>query len=588
MACSFDRLAWIVWAAVVLAAPLLVLAHGSGRDSAVQHRNAPDDQAAPLEEGTVPDIPPDERLLLDAQVVDADTGQPLPHRVRILDSAGGYYPPSGHVNIGNPRWLSSNVSVEPDVSNRGRAWAMIPQGRFTATLRAADGYTVLIEHGLEYERAAFKLDLAGQAGATVAQTFRMKRGINMREKGWMSADTHVHNLTPTGAIRQMPVEAIDYVNLMFIGPGHPLRRRGWVTGQANPVSTKDYIVYVSQEVRDAHQGHMTLLGMSRPIMPIAARAGREIDPAIPPLPNEPLNWEVYDMMHAQNGLAFHAHYLFWPGYSSAATAALGKIDGFEWLCPDIVKRGPQTRQNIQVPGFALTGGGRMWYDMLNCGARIPLIGGTDKMSATRVLGCTDRTYAQVKTWDHPGFMDALRNGRTFATNGPLLNLTANGQDIGSTLKFTGDGPFEVQVETGCFTQRPIAYLEVVQDGEVVHHVAVKGGQKEVKVSLKLSFTRSGWLAVRAGAEKPDPENWENTITAAHSSPIYVTVNGELPAVKASAEYLVARCGVATEWARNEALWSSDEYKARAVAGFTKAQDFYKAALARAIAREPKE
>jgi hypothetical protein len=51
-------------------------------------------------------------------------------------------------------------------------------------------------------------------------------------------DTHVHNLTPLGAIRQMPVEGIDYVNLMFIGPGHPLLRRKYITGKPSLPASK--------------------------------------------------------------------------------------------------------------------------------------------------------------------------------------------------------------------------------------------------------------------------------------------------------------------------------------------------------------
>ena len=570
--------AFLLTAAVIAALPAFARAHSGPHERA---KGATNTQTEPLETGAKPDIPAAERVVVAVKVVDAETGAALPHRVRILDAEGKYYPPQGHLAIDWPKRHTNNVSYEPDVSNRGKVWAMIEDGRFSVHLRATDGIRVMVEHGLEYERAKFALDLTGQAGKKLTRTFKMKRGIDMRSKGWMSADTHVHNLAPLGALRQMRIEGIDYVNLMFIGPGHPLLRRGFVNGKPAEVSTKDHIVYVSQEVRDANQGHMTLLGMREPIKPIRAYTGRESAARMRGLPNEPLNWEVWDQMHRQGGLAYHAHYLFWPGYGSAAGAAIGKLDGVEWLQPDIVVRGSRTRQNIAVPGYRRTSGAKMWYYMLNCGTKIPLIGGTDKMSAARVLGCTDRTYAKVAQWSHKGFMDALRAGNTFATNGPLLELAADGTPMGSELKLSGKGPFIVKVEAECFTQRPISYVHLIKNGQVLERIEVKPGRKKVKLSRKVKFSRSGWLALRAGTTRRDPDNWENTLTAAHTSPVYVTVNGRLPADKTSAKYMVARLDATIKWVNEEAMWSSDAAKAKALAGFTQARAFYAAALKRA-------
>jgi hypothetical protein len=178
-------------------------------------------------------------------------------------------------------------------------------------------------------------------------------------------------------------------------------------------------------------------------------------------------------------------------------------------------------------------------------------------------------------------MAGLRTGETFVTNGPLLHLTANGRPIGSELKFQGEGPFTIQVETGCFTQRSIKFLELVVDGEVMAEVDVPEGRKTVELSKEISFNKSGWLAVRARHEKNDPDNWHHTITAAHSSPIYVTVNDELPAVKSSAEYMVARLEATIDWVDAEAMWSSDEYRRKAIASFENAKAFYEAATERA-------
>ena len=78
-----------------------------------------------------------------------------------------------------------------------------------------------------------------------------------------------------------------------------------------------------------------------------------------------------------------------------------------------------------------------------------------------------------------------------------------------------------------------------------------------------------------------PASRENAFTAAHTSPIYVSVNHRLPAVRDSAKYMAARVGVALNWVTNEAQFSTAEYRQRAVTSFRKAKEFYEAAEQRA-------
>lgn len=545
-------------------------------------RIAPDDQTAPLDVGSAPRIPENERVILEIRVVDADTGEVLPHRVRITDAQGRYYPPLGHSELNELEGHVDNVTLEPDLVNRGnRTWAMIEEGSFSVPLRAIDGYTVRLSHGLEYDRPVVALDLRGKAGQAIRRDFSLKRGIDMQARGWMSADSHVHSLSPEGALRQMLVEDVDYTNLMFIGPEHPLFTRGLVTGKPDPVSTSERIVYVSQEVRDMNQGHMTLLGMSEPIDPVLVYTGTGKTEA-EARANEPLNWQVTQRMRAQGGLAFHAHFLFWPGHGAAVGGGLGLLDGLEWTSTDIVNSRRRTRQGISIHGWEIkpmgTDSGKLYYRMLNCGARLPLLGGTDKMSAARPVGSVARTYAQVNDWSHDGFMDALRDGNSFVTNGPLLDLSVNDRPIGSDIRFDGSGPFSVTVKAECFTQRPISYIQIIQDGEVVHELREEELPKQNRITRELSFERSGWIALRVGADKSNPEDWWAYPMAAHTSPVYVTVNEELPANTADANYLLARLDATLQWTETGAIWSSAATKQTAIESIEKARSFYRKAL----------
>ena len=85
-----------------------------------------------------------------------------------------------------------------------------------------------------------------------------------------------------------------------------------------------------------------------------------------------------DAAREQGGLALAVHFPL-PYAEVAADIVSGKIDAVEMqaLTPDI--DGPSIRE---------------WYRFLNCGYRLPIVGGTDKMSAEIPLGAI-RTYARL-------------------------------------------------------------------------------------------------------------------------------------------------------------------------------------------------
>src|SRR6202022_1144620 len=107
----------------------------------------------------------------------------------------------------------------------------------------------------------------------------------------------------------------------------------------------------------------------------------------------------------------------------AAGVAVGKVD------------------YLEVVGFndyRATAG--VWYRLLNLGFRIPAGAGTDAMAnfaALRGPVGMDRVYARVPEGPVKieTFLDALKKGRTFATNGPLLDFSLSGAGIGEELKF---------------------------------------------------------------------------------------------------------------------------------------------------------
>ena len=70
----------------------------------------------------------------------------------------------------------------------------------------------------------------------------------------------------------------------------------------------------------------------------------------------------------------------------------------------------------------------VWYRLLNLGFKLPAAGGTDAMADYATLRGPvglNRVYASVANGplDSEAWLAALRQGRTFATNGPLLDFS---------------------------------------------------------------------------------------------------------------------------------------------------------------------
>ncbi len=92
-----------------------------------------------------------------------------------------------------------------------------------------------------------------------------------------------------------------------------------------------------------------------------------------------------------------------------------------------------------------------WFGMLSKGFKITATGNSDSHGEKAEAGLP-RTYVQVgatadgtmRALDQDAVYTALSQGRAVATNGPILDLTVNGQGIGSTV-VAGDGEIDVHL-----------------------------------------------------------------------------------------------------------------------------------------------
>ncbi len=191
----------------------------------------------------------------------------------------------------------------------------------------------------------------------------------------------------------------------------------------------------------------------------------------------------------------------------------------------------------------------VWYRLLNLGFRIPAGAGTDAMAnfaSLRGPVGMNRIYARVpegpvkiESW-----LGALKEGRTFATNGPLLDFSLGGQAIGGEAKFAGPQgavPFKAKLRSIV----PVDHFEIVCNGQVVKklQVGASGDRAPGFVAMgdesgTLELRESGWCVLRASSDKAEYPVLDNYVYAT-TSPIYVTIGERKARSPEDAKYFVA-------------------------------------------------
>lgn len=439
------------------------------------------------------------------RITDAATGKPTPARVRFLDAAGRTLVPFGRLaefatgpgeDVGGNLLLGAERFVYVD----GACEIRLPAG----------AVTVEAYKGPEYAPQRRQLTLgAGQISLRLA----LERWIDLRAEGWYAADSRAHELSPHAALLEGAAEGLAVVNLLaYERPARDGRPAAFpnlpaFSGTRPALAGPECQVVVNTLNRHPVLGTVALLDCHRAVFPLRFGA-----------PNASDDWSVADwcdQCHRKRGLVFWADRprltADEPQGEALAALALGKVDGFE-VC----------RFTDPEPAVLAD-----WYRLLDCGLRVPLVGGSGKDSNAVALGAT-RTYARVlsgEEFDYAAWVQAVRAGRTFVTNGPLLALTVEGHAPGTVFEDLGPGT-SVRVRAEVRSGVPFEQLEVLAGGEVIAAKEASGDRKAALLETDFPVTTGGWLAARCwGRDRLA----DGQCVYAHTSPVYLRVEGKEPA-----------------------------------------------------------
>ena len=435
-------------------------------------------------------------------VLDDDTGRPVPCRIHFRSPEGIPYQPHGHHNNVNSGMDTWHIDVGGDVRLGQITYAYI-DGTCQGWLPRGD---VIVDaaRGFEYEPLRTKVNIEpGQRELTL----RLKRWTNMNERRWFSGDSHVHFLSAQGSHTESQGEDLNVVNLLQAQWGSLFTSIEEFTGRPSVNQKGDNIVYVSQENRQHFLGHMILWGLKSPVMPWSSDGSSEAE--LGGTMEIAMSYWA-DRCHAQGGTVIIPHFPM-PNGEQAALITTGRADGVE-----IIRHGKFN--HIE------------YYRYLNGGYRLPLVGGTDKMSSDVPVGMY-RTYAYVPEDEEFNYDNWCKNvalGKTFVSGGPIIHFEVEGQQIGDTVQLSGPGTVEVHAWAESIL--PIHTLEIVQQGRVVASTGDGKGTRRLELRAKVEVQGHTWLAARCGAEDYyDPvlhhDIWRRGIFA-HTSPVYVACGGE--------------------------------------------------------------
>ena len=485
-------------------------------------------------------------------VIDRASGRTTPARVSVQTADGRNFAP-------DDAWRYADDGF--DRRQRGFEYGYFHTRGSSVVTAPAGPLTVEVSRGPEYR--VVRRTIAVRPDSTARLRIVLDRLVDLPAAGWYSGDLHVH-MNYGGAYRNDPsnlafqarAEDLHVVENLIVNKEGRVPDIGYFTGRPDPVSTPSTLVVHDQEYHTSFWGHSGLLGLRRNVI-LPGYAGYANTAAAS---LDPTNAAVFDQAHAQDAITGYVHPFDSypdPGDSTRALThelpvdvALGKVDYYEAIG--------------FVDDYDATA--RVWYQLLNCGFRLPTGAGTDAMAnfaSLRGPVGMNRVFARIAgPLDHRRWLAALKAGRTFATNGPLLGFTLDGKELGSELAL-GAGGRDLLARVTLNSIVPVDRLEIVRNGEVVAQIPLSGDRTTAATSVRLPVRESGWYLLRARGDRPEYPVLD-FYPYATTSPIYVTVGGAPVRSTADAEYFIAWIERLERQAVGHKDWNTEQEKSNAL------------------------
>jgi hypothetical protein len=460
--------------------------------------------------------------ILSGEIVDSGTGKPIPARVYIIGQQDSIFIAEDGILYDRPAFAARIGYSGRHFTTRGN--------RFTANLPEGT-YTVIVERGKEYTPARETVVIS--AGETLRRLFRLERWISLAERGWFSGDLHSHRpLRDMGDL--LPAEDLNLAvpQTVWSSAVEPELDRWLNKADSRGVISVDathVFSVLSHELERTQSSALFVHHTGKTVLPVEDiyRKG---------LPNS----AFIAAGRAAGGL-IEEEKPWWP--ESQVDIAVGKADllglannhlTYRSYLPEHDRKRTEFRSDYPpgAMGYVLYVCD-LYYACLNCGFRPMLSAGSASGVLPNPLGY-NRVYVHCeKGFSYGAFIDGLKRGKSFATNGPMLFISLNGKDMGDSLQVNDKSTLHLVCEV--HSQNPLDRLEILYNGKIVRSFAPDLSNHSAIIATDLTASETGWISARCF------ERREDTVRFAHTSPVFVTV-GNAPFIpkRYAAEYFLEK------------------------------------------------
>ncbi len=416
------------------------------------------------------------------RVLDGEGGPPVPARLELLDARG-------------TAWVSPDalpLTFECFMAPPA-AWAesMIRSDRIPNGPTGTDQFYLTGEGALDLPPGRYRLrvfrgpevrvaehEALVTAGVETRLEVPLERWADLASEGWYSVDDHVHITRRSEADSEriatwMAAEDLRVANLLQMGTVDQISVTPQLAfGDAGEYRRGDTTLFAGQEHPRTHfLGHTITLGADA-------------------LVDRRDTYIVYETTFReglrQNGLPGYAHW----GLGAART-------GLTLDAPRELAFFLEVLQ-FDFPWY------RDWYDLLDLGLRIAPTAGTDfPCGPFAGIPGRERFYLRADgPPDRAAMVAAVRAGRTFVTNGPVLELEVEDAGIGDELPLPGVLQATVRARVRFDpTRDDVQHVELVVNGEARPLPTREAAPGDLRVETRTLLDEAGWLALRVRGDK---------------------------------------------------------------------------------------
>ncbi len=470
-------------------------------------------------------------------IVDAQSGHGLAAKVSVQGSGGLFHAPDDSI--------ATVGTTNPFFYADGTFLVDLPRGQ-------AD---VRVERGTEY--APLHITVTIPLKGTVDLSLPLQRWIRLHDKGWYPGNTHIHyrefETRPEDRLRfDSEVEDLTVTVISILQQQEfAYATNRFPVGRMEHPSRPHWVLDVGEETRhnavlgdsSSGYGHVMLVRLHEQVDPLSRGVlVDDSDPDYPPL------LDACDAARAQGGVVIWCHNGW--GMEAPIAASLQRIDALNLFDP-----------------YWLDTEYDLWYHLLNCGFRLPASTGSDWFvcSANRVYTHLDSSFS------YDGWLQTLKEGRSFITNGPLLELSVEGQSPGSVLDLCTRHPKQAQVQVRWQAHRPIECVEIIMNGSVVAGEHTASGSREGQLSATVAAPHDGWIAARCSGQSRDSYGHARW---AHTSPVYLRTGSRDPAARVSAQFFVRQIERSLQWITKRGRFEEAAHRQRMQQLFREGQESF--------------